>query len=93
MRTRGPEVPESGWAPPAGARPDAAIAWRSSVLSERELTIATVVSVLFAVVVPFIGLILAVLLLADRHIPQGIGVLMAALLTIPLFPLWQSVTI
>jgi hypothetical protein len=79
--------------PPAGARPDAADAWRSNVLTDRELTIATVVSVLLAVLVPYIGFMLGLVLIADRHIPNGIAVLAVALLASPLFPLWQGVTI
>ena len=85
----GPEAP-GGWEPPAGARRrvDPADEWRTSRLSERELTIATAVSIVAAVLVPFVGFILALLLLADRNIPHGIGVIVLAVLSAPLFPLW-----
>lgn len=88
-----PESPESAWAPPVSdprpRRVDVAEEWRASKLSERELTIATIVAALAAIVVPFVGFILALLLLADRHIPHGIGVVVVALLSSPLFPLWS----
>ncbi len=88
MTERGPELPAEGWSPPAGARVDPTEEWRASRLSERELAIATVVGVVAAIAVPFVGLMIAIVLLADRHIPHGIGVMLVALLSSPIFPIW-----
>ena len=48
------------------------------------------VSVVVAVVVPYVGFLLGLLLIAERRTLPGIVVLLLALLTIPLFPLWQT---
>lgn len=92
MSPAGPESPSESWLPPEGAqrarRADPAEAWRTK-LSDRELTIATVVGVIAALFVPFVGLLVAILLLVDRHIPHGIGVMLLALLASPLFPIWS----
>ena len=93
MRER-PEAPSPGWRPPAGSRPprrpDSADAWRAGDLSDREVTIAVAVSVVVAVVVPYVGFLLGLLLIAERRTLPGIVVLMVSLMTIPLFPLWQT---
>lgn len=85
-----PENPQSRWKPPPGARPDASEAWSAGSLSERETTIAVAVSVVFALAVPYVGFLLGLLLIAERRTAAGIGVLAVALVTIPLFPLWQT---
>lgn len=83
----GPEAPGK-WNPPTRRRVDPADEWRQTRLSDRELGIATLVGVLTAIFVPFVGLLVAILLLTDRHIGRGIGVMLLALLSSPLFPIW-----
>jgi hypothetical protein len=87
MRER-PESAITEWRPPACARPDSHEAWRARKLSDRDLTIATLVGVIAAIVAPFVGFLIAVLLLVERHVPHGLGVMVLALLSSPLFPIW-----